>query len=316
MKKLISILLGLLFTVTFAQDGFPRTVVDGQGRELVLEQAPTRIVALFNGNLGTLATLGVLPVGTLANQEMLDDPLYFEDSSSIASVQGEDGYSAELIAALEPDLIMAIRQEQVDELSGIAPVYLSGSLSSLEDTIIELRRAATLFGLEDDAEAIISQFEDRLEAYALASPGDVSVMFTGLRADGIAVRTQNSTDCSLLNQIAMCDWPDPTGGASWSFATTSEGVLDLDPDVIIYGNWTGGNLSNDEIFTRLDSDLLWQELTAVQNDQVLITPGYNNPIASSLIGATKILDTFAPQIYPEVFDGPLTNEQVQEILSQ
>ena len=107
-----------------------------------------------------------------------------------------------------------------------------------------------------------------------------------------------------------------TGGASWAYETTSEGVLSLNPDVIIFGNWSSDETQNEALFEQLSTDPLWQEVAAVQNDRVLITPGYDNPIASSLPAATKILDTFAPRIYPDVFDGPLTDEQVQEILAQ
>ena len=48
----------------------------------------------------------------------------------------------------------------------------------------------------------------------------------------VLVRTSNSSECFGLEGLARCEWPDPTGGEFWSYQTTTEAVLDLNPDVI------------------------------------------------------------------------------------
>ena len=83
MKKLL-VLAVLAFAWASAQTA-PVPVVDGLGRELTFDAAPQRVIALYNGNYGLLASLGVRPVGALVNPS-LRIPLYFEDAASIPSV--------------------------------------------------------------------------------------------------------------------------------------------------------------------------------------------------------------------------------------
>ena len=296
--------------------GYPRTITDGQGREITLEQPPERVVALYNGNFGMLATLGIRPVATLANEEMLTDPIYFEDGESIPSVVGNDGeIDPEIVAELTPDLIMASNIEEVRIFESIAPVYLPTEDDAVTDTYDELRRVAALFAMEAEAEAAISAFQDRLAAYKARVPSDISVMITAPDGDNlgsVSLRTEVSPDCRLLNEIASCDWEDPVGSGVWAYDTTPETLLELNPDFIYFWNeWDG---TQEELLAFLRQDPLWAELDAVQNEQVFHVEGYTNPIASSLPAAAKILDTFAPRIYPDIFDGPLTDAEVQEIV--
>ncbi|MBI1295954.1 ABC transporter substrate-binding protein [bacterium] len=299
--------------------GFPVTVTDGLGRELTFNTPPQRVIALYNGNFGNLAVLGVRPVATLANPSMIADPRYFEDGESIPSVAGADGgIDLEAVAAAEPDLILASSMEEVQSMESIAPVYVPLDTDSLDGLYAETRNLATILGLADQTEATISAFQNRLTAYQTLAPREVTVMLAGPTGDElneIRLRTVASPDCRLLNQIAICEWADPTGGDSWSYQTTPETLLELNPDYIYY--WRAWEGTQEELLDHVRQNPLWAEVGAVQNERLYHVPGYTNPIASSLIAATQLLDTFAPWLYPEVFpDGPLTDEQVQEAVER
>lgn len=294
------------------------TVIDGLGRSLTFDEAPQRVVALFNGNFGTMATLGVRPVATLANDSMLVDPRYFENGETIPSVRAPDGgIDLEAVAAANPDLIIVFGQERVAAMQSIAPVYVPLDTTTIEGLYAETRQLAAILGVPDRAETAIAAFQNRLAAYRAASPRNVSVMVTAPEEDNFGslwLRTVASPDCRLLNEIALCNWADPTGGEAWGYQTTPETLLALNPDYIYYWNdWDG---TQRELVSFLRQDPLWAELDAVRNERILHVAGYSNPIASSLIAATQLIDVFAPLLYTDIFpNGPLTDVQVQEILA-
>ncbi|NJN17427.1 MAG: ABC transporter substrate-binding protein [Oscillochloris sp.] len=294
-------------------DAYPRTVSDGTGRELTLAQRPERVVALYNDNFGMLATLGILPVGVLANPEMLSDPIYFGDAGNeIHAVKYGDSIDIEDVAGLRPDLIMAYSIEEAQAMEGIAPVYIPPQPANLAQLYDHLRNVATLFALESQAEEAITAFQSRYEAYQSLAPKDISVLKLAAMDDqAFYVSTIDDPLCQILNSLAQCDWQKATPDEYWGYETNIEGVLALDPDVIILNNWSSA--SREDTLAALADDPLWNELQAVQNGRVLGTPGYENPIASSLPAAQKFLDTYMPLIYPEVFPAALTEAQVQEI---
>jgi iron complex transport system substrate-binding protein len=304
-------------TADNAITGFPRTITDGAGRELTFDSPPQRVVALYNDNYGMLATLDVRPVAALANGEMLADPTYFENGESIPSVAGPDGeIDLEIIASVKPDLILAYSLEEAQAMETIAPVYIPSDGSGLEALYARLRAIATIFGLEEEAEQRIANFQDRFEAYKTLAPRDVSIVLAAPEEDNLNsmwIRANTSEDCQILNEIARCDWPNlGSNSGSWSYQTSTEGLLDLNPDYIYYKTKWDGTL--EELYEYVKSDPLWAELDAVQNGRLLHVLGYGNPIASSLPAATKLLDTFAPLLYPNIFPAPLTDAEVQEIL--
>jgi ABC-type Fe3+-hydroxamate transport system substrate-binding protein len=117
-----------------------------------------------------------------------------------------------------------------------------------------------------------------------------------------------------MDTIVQCPWETPIETEYWGYEGTAEAVLDLNPDVIILNNWTDDDYET--VVEQLNDNPLWAELDAVQNERVLSTPGYDNPIASSLPALQKFLDVYMPLLFPDVLDGPLTEEVVQEILAQ
>jgi iron complex transport system substrate-binding protein len=296
-------------------------VTDASGRTFSLPQIPERVVCLYNSCFGQMATLDVLPVAILVNDEMPPDPIYFGGAAqSLPRVKSSDaGIDAESVASFKPDLIVAWGQEELQALEGIAPVYLQeGTLDSIEGVKEELWRLALIFGKQEQAEAAITRFDERLAAYAARASKDVVVLKLGATGDdSFAIATVNDPICQILNQLARCNNPDPTGATdTWSYAASLEGVLAIDPDVIILNNWWGdGELSDAQLLQKLDANPLWRELKAVKNQRVIAPiDGYSNPVASSLLGAQKFLDVYMPLIYPEVFPQALTDAEVQAIV--
>ena len=94
--------------------------------------APQRIVILTNEGTEALLHLGVIPVG--AAQSWEGDPWYDHLACPLAdtvSLGTETGINLELLASLEPDLIIGtkVRQEKIyEQLSAIAPTVFSETI--------------------------------------------------------------------------------------------------------------------------------------------------------------------------------------------
>lgn len=325
----VLILLTLLWMSTVplvAQDAhsaFPLTVTDGAGRELTFERPPERVVALWNGNFGQLAFLGVRPVATNADDVSLNDDTYFiENGTSIPSVENVGGdVDPELVASFEPDLIIALTVEEAQQMDGIAPVYVNQGLNTQDLAFYKenLRIFGRILDREEEAEAAIIRFENRLQAYKHMVSGEIEPTALISRAWGnqsFFIYTISTAACLLLDEVATCEWRNPAGGTS-IYQTSYEGILSLDPDVVLLGHNSGfTNDDIDDLFAELADNPLWNELSAVRNDRVVYVRGYENQSVNSLASAVKFLDIVVPRLYPEVFpDGPPTDEQVLDILS-
>jgi ABC-type Fe3+-hydroxamate transport system substrate-binding protein len=175
---------------------------------------------------------------------------------------------------------------------------------------------AAILGKESEAETAIQAFEDRLAAYAERSPRNLTVLALGTDGENFWVNTSHSVPCSIFNVVAICEWEDPNPQPGiWGYGTNIEGVLALNPDVIILESWVD-ELSAAELSEQLSaSSALWIELTAVQTGRIFDDQGRDS-YGIGPIGGTRLLDAYLPLLYPDVFPEPRTDEQVQEILAQ
>lgn len=319
MKKLVLTLAVFMMSLAAAQDapeGFPITIKDGLGQELTFHGPVERVVCFYNQCFGMMAALGVKPVAARYGDDVLNDPYYFNgEVEDIPVVPWTDSANAEAVAALEPDLIVGYGPEEAETFKGVAAFYAEQPFNDLEGLYTELRALGKAMGLEERAEAAIQSFEARLAAYVKLSPKDAgTVMKLGVvDQNTFDIASTNDITCQLLNLVATCGWSHEGDPTYWSYQTSVEGLLALDPDVLLPLNWS--EFSDAELWSKLEASALWNELTAVKNNRLLRVEGYSNPIASTIPGATKFLDKFMPLLYPDIFPEPLTDEQVEEILA-
>jgi len=308
---------------TTSAEGFPLTITDGAGRELTFKERPQRIVCFYNGCLRGLGPLLPDPDVTVAwpRDELpdeFDDEAYYPGfgDAVILLDEGED-LDAEAIAAFEPNLIIAGNEDEIAVYEAIAPVFIEYDISSVDDAFETFVNYGRMIDMADEALQIAEGVRNRFEAYKTLSPNDVSFMTVGNGGGGtLWLRTRNSSECQVLEGLAQCDWPDPTGGESWSYQATPEAILNLNPDVIYMANWSGGEETTDALLESFRSDPLIAETSAEQNGRIYNVAGYDNPTGQGVVAMSKLLDIYMPLIYPDIFDGPLTDEEVQEILAE
>ena len=122
-----------LVTPALAHD-HPTMMVDGAGVEVSIPAHPKRIVALHDSALTVpLLELGVVPAGSHGRLDDNGKPYIrsgleitgYDFSNSDIVFVGDDPADVELIASLEPDLIISTswQETSVDQLRAIAPTY-------------------------------------------------------------------------------------------------------------------------------------------------------------------------------------------------
>ena len=238
---------GLLAPAATAEPAFPVTLVHKYG-STEIPAAPTRIVTVGLTEQDALLGLGITPVGTTewfgehpgalwpwAQEKLTGEPP--------AVVGDAEGPNFEAIAALKPDLILAlysgITQEQYDLLSQIAPTvaqpeaYVDYGVPWQELT----RTVGRAVGKAVEADALVAEVEARFEAVRAAHPefrGASAVVATPY--EGIWVYGPEDVRGRLLTTLGFTL---PTGlaevtGAEFGGNLSLERADLLDVDVIIW----------------------------------------------------------------------------------
>lgn len=147
-------------------------LTDSRG-EVVLDAPAEKIVTLEFTYTEMVLSLGVTPVG-VADVDFYRDYVHQEPplpEEGVTDLGLRSEPSTDRIRGLEPDLIIAttLLLPQIDVLEGIAPVLVFDP-STLDDPMAEMRSTfATVgaaLGLDDEADAILTDLDDRLESGA------------------------------------------------------------------------------------------------------------------------------------------------------
>jgi iron complex transport system substrate-binding protein len=306
-------------TAQEAPEGFPLTIVDGEGVEHTFEQPIERIACIDNACVETMAFLGVMPiaVGEFYNYNILVDEANFGAAAAdVPQIPSDDSGNPdfEAIAELAPQLVVGWSDLR-EPLQGIAPVYaMHYQGDSIDAFPTDVRLLGRVLGLSEAAiEEKIDAAIDRLEAYSLLSPKDKSLYITGIADENGAFYNYDTTrfaPCGLISYVAQCGYaPGVEGDLS------VEAVLSIDPDVIVIEEYDPVNNEAARIIDGIAANQpLWQELSAYQNETIFVLPRTRARM-TTIQSMVTVLDTVVPLIYPDIFPTALTDEQVQAILA-
>ncbi|MEM6428365.1 MAG: ABC transporter substrate-binding protein [Deinococcota bacterium] len=316
MKKLLSILIFLLLSTTFAQT-FPVTVTDSFGHELTFDAPPERMVCLVVHCITVMSFIEEAPDAIVrfpdGFNDVIFDERYFEqpqdDVALIPTLGDTFEQDYEAILSFEPDFAFVNNSEQYDALSGFVSTYQQNfEADPLELFFLDVRNMARIYGKEAEVEAKIQALLDRAEAYGTVSESSKTFL------NGFAWDDELSS-MQLWTYDIACPFLVPEDACYSGGEFTAEGVLEINPDVLIIEVVTEEDAAN--VQRAFEEDPLWAELPAYQNDQVLIINRVTDIARPTTPKAFELwLDFVVPLMYPEAFpNGPLTDEQVQEILA-
>ena len=282
-------------SIMMAAPGFAREITDAMGTVEVPDE-PQRVVVLTNEGTEALLALGVTPVGAVNSWQ--GDPWWDHIESQMGDAEPvgvESAVNLELVAALEPDLIIGNRQRQEDlypQLSAIAPTVMSGELRG--DWKVNLALYAEALGLSEKGDAVIADYDAKVAGLRekLGNATDEAVSVVRFVPGQIRIYQLDSFSGVLLKDVGF-NRPANQDVEDFAIRTGKESIPDMDGDRIFYFTWDEGNGEGEALEQDVLSDPLWQSLSAVKAGKV---HGVSDAIwntAGGVLAADLMLDDIA-----------------------
>lgn len=268
-KRIAALLLALLTALCAAvavAESASVTVTDMFGREVVLDEPATRIVALTASDCEILCALGCEEM-LVGRGEYCDYPASILD---VPVVQSGADTNIEEILALDPQVVvmgdMAQSKEQVEmlEQNGIRTVV--SNANDIEGVYTAIRLIGALTGRDEEADELIRDMRTTFDSIAADSANagktvffEVSPLQWGLWTAGSGTfMDELAAMCGLTNAFADVE--------GWA-AVSEEQVIARDPDYIVtitmyFGE---GPTPEEEILGRPG----WEDMKAVKSGGVL-----------------------------------------------
>lgn len=205
-----------------------RSVVHALGTTEVVG-TPERVVVLDSGELDAVTSLGVVPVGTVETEGLLEElaDAHGFDAADVAVVGTIAEPDLEAVAALQPDLILtnAVRHAALyDQLSGLAPTVMSAELGAVWQENFLL--SAEAMGRTGQAEEVLAGYERRVGEIAAAWGDPAATEVSVLRFMGggqIRAYARGSFIGSVLEDVGFT-WP--------AALDTTENRVELGPETL------------------------------------------------------------------------------------
>lgn len=264
-----------LFTASIAAHGALAGEIAHDLGKTDVPDNPERIVVLEFSFIDALASVGIVPVG------IADDNNPDRVMTVYGEVLGDDWTSVgtrktpslEIIASLQPDLIIADTTRHTDAyetLGQIAPTIVLDSLGGdYHDSVSQMAVIGEAIGKPDEMEARIARHKatmaehaDRIRPHAEG----VTAQFGVANATGLYLHSPSSYNGSLLEMFGFSSEMTPGAGGVYEtnyVETTLEGLSELDPDILILGEYSDPSATD-----NWAGEPLWEALTAVQTGEV------------------------------------------------
>ncbi|MEJ8472573.1 ABC transporter substrate-binding protein [Roseibium algae] len=275
-----------------------RDVTDSMGT-VAVPDAPKRVVVLTNEGTEALLALGVIPVG--AANSWNGSPWWDHISDAMEGavpVGKESAINLEMIAALEPDLILANKQrhEKIHpQLTAIAPTVMSKELRG--DWKINFRLYAEALGKQAEADEAIGAYDAAVASLKekLGSSLEEEVSVIRFVPGQIRIYQLDSFSGVLLKDIGF-HRPANQNVEEFAIRTGKESIPQMDGDRIFYFTYDTGDGKGRSLEDEVLSDPLWQSLSAVQAGNLHRVSDAIWNTAGGIIAAQLMLDDIA-EIY-------------------
>ncbi|GAB3645127.1 ABC transporter substrate-binding protein [Glycomyces tarimensis] len=278
----------------------PVSTVDFRGETVELDAPAERVVVLEWAEVEITADLGVMPVG-VADIDGYDTwagaAVPLDDSVTDVGLRHEP--SVDAIAGLQPDLVIAeIDSEaiipQLEEFTTVLVTEGSNETDNIARMKSDVNMIAELLGKNDEAEAILADFDakvaDVAAAIEAAGTGDIPYLFADGWDDGSTVSIRPFGTPSLPGALAEAvgltnAWTGETDGA-WGLGSTDvEGMAEFTDTELrfVYNNSLG-----DDIFTEtLVGNPIWDDLKFVEDGSMYQLPEgawtFGGPASSEIL---------------------------------
>ena len=310
-------------TTAAESDGaFPVTIEHLYG-ETTIEKAPERIVSLGYTDHDTLLQLGIEPIGVRDWYGIFDKAtgpwaadLWSADADP--EVFGKDEINAEAVAALHPDLILAVNpgleEDEYTALAKIAPVVTHPAAYKNYNTpwAEQVATIGKAVGKVDEAKAIVDEHQARLAQVPIDHPefvGKSATIACFYGQDPCAYVSQDATN-RFLTDIGF-DHPDSIdqhAGTSDYAEYSAENMDQLDLDVTVWLVGTSGPdarrlIEGLPLYKTMRLQTEGRSVFIEENAQAL-----DNAISvSSPLSQRYLIDKFVPMLAAAVDGNPATS---------
>lgn len=299
---------------------FPVTIEHAFGETVVLEE-PTRIVVAGYTEQDTVLALGVIPVGV--TEWYGDQPFatWPWAQAALGDAQPEvlsndDGFEAEKIAALEPDLIIAtnagLTADTYDTLSDIAPTLAQSDAATayFEPWDIQADKIGRALGKKTEVDALIDGVNQKFADAAAAHPefaGKKAIFLQNAFYEGKAIAYQDGLSTDFLTELGFVIPDDidayvpADGSAQASIPLENLSVLNA-ADVLIWGTEEPGDR------TELEKEAVYGALAPVQDGTLVFTDGVTAGAIyfTSVLSLPYVIDKLTPALDEALGGTPAT----------
>ena len=244
--------------------------VDVTGRNIVLEEKPKRVIALYASFGDLWYQAGGSLVGVVDGADLLE----FDDT--VASVGKMSTANIEVILGLEPDLVIiregyATQEELLKILETTnTPVYIADYNSLEEMTKVykdftDMNDASTLY--EENIVPIIASVEDMK-----TNKSDFDYLLMFATSKSISTKDDNAT-AKIINDLGGKNITETYQVADESTKQFSfEKILEINPKYIFVQTMGDIEKAKERLQEDVTSNPAWQNLDAVKNNRFIYLP--------------------------------------------
>ncbi|MBY4677356.1 ABC transporter substrate-binding protein [Marinobacterium arenosum] len=291
------LLYGLLLTMIVGA-AQARQIADA-GEGLTIEGQPQRVVVLEYSFLDAVVLAGLSPVGIADdNNPARILPALRERLADYRSVGLRSQPSLELIASLQPDLIIADlnrHQAVYPALQQIAPTLLLPSRGIEYSTVLdELLTIGQALGREAQLQARLAEHERIMDRYRETLARDESLLFAVAGAGGMTVHGPKAFASGVMRRLGLRT-ATPEQAEQAYIKVSFEQFAYLNPDWLLLGDYQAAQ-GGAEFFLRWQRHPLWSHLSAVDKRQLRRVSPYSWSLARGLLGAEQIAADLQEQL--------------------
>ena len=293
------VLLSLLVSmVAGCQSQFqPGTYTDDTGRAVAIDQIPQKIVSFGPSITEILFALG-LEEKVVGVEDYSDYP---EAAKLKPKVGNAFSPSLEKIVELEPDLVLTVKQEQLNmELDALGIRFMVLDPKDIDGIFKDIELVGEITGTKKRAEKLIKDMQDSV-SQVLAQVKDVPKVrvFFIVDATDLTLPWTAGTGSFIDALITMAGGENIAAKGQDAWVQFSlEQIVSSNPEVIIIQTMTGGIPTvSKEV---LEASPAWGEMTAVKQDKMRFIDGdlVSRPGPRIVQG----LEEMVKIIHPELFD--------------
>ena len=264
---------------------FPLTYEDAYGNEVTIEAEPETVVSVSPALTEIIYALGAEDK-LVGRTDYCDYP---EEVLDIESVGAIDNPDVELIASLEPDVVLAssiFSEESYNAITELGiPVVIIRDETSLEGMFDVIGDVADVLGCHEDGVALIEDLSAELdEIRANAPETDVTVYYCMSYGEyGDYTAGGDTFIGDIIESAGAINIAEDVSG--WSYS--AEALVEADPDYIIIDAWSYDGFIATEPYSSL---------TAVQEGNIIV-------IDSNLLNRQGPRNLEAVEIIQEAISG-------------